>query len=264
MKKSIVIETLLLALGAILLGGTKLGLSQPVPDARSPLEERLGAVESRLAEVDSKYLTQQHLIVPRGGMIPYFGKVLPDGFVWADGQAVWPNEPWVDDALRGKPVPNMNGGRLAGGPLPGTALGTVWDKGTIPLPSFEIQGSSFKTPSLRNVFPLAPGWVFEGANLNNPAQGASYAHPDFRDGTFFLFVNRDGAAKPNIVKWVREPGLGPSLDSAYSFVRVQMNNIGRGEQALTGSQPVTLASVALSSADRNPPFVSSRWIIRVK
>jgi hypothetical protein len=49
-----------------------------------------------------------------GMCLPFFGKDLPEGYVWADGQSFWPNEEWVPDYLRGQPVPNLNGRVLRG------------------------------------------------------------------------------------------------------------------------------------------------------
>lgn len=53
-------------------------------------------------------------VIHRGMIVPYFGKDLPAGYVWADGKERWPNEGWVPVALRNDNVPNLNGRVLRG------------------------------------------------------------------------------------------------------------------------------------------------------
>jgi len=97
---------------------------------------------------------------PFGGMqlgmcVPYFGKYLPEGYVWADGQSFWPNEEWVPDYLRGKPVPNLNGRVLRGCRNGIQLLGEEGgaDSHRHPLPSHEHDLSNRMTGQISHLIP---------------------------------------------------------------------------------------------------------------
>lgn len=73
--------------------------------------------------------------IPLGVMVPFFGKDLPNGFVWADGNTVWPDQAWVPEHLRDKEkVPNMSE-QLIGGAKDGNSVGRVFEAGTLVFPN---------------------------------------------------------------------------------------------------------------------------------
>lgn len=176
--------------------------------------------------------------VPLGMMLPYFGAKLPHGFVWADGKTNWPDEPWVADHLRGKPVPDMMN-QLIGGAESAAEIGLVWDKGSINVPRKEIAGSAFKLPAQRSEekistdsqnFPRGPWVVVQRA-------GSTY---DGKHGFFWT-------------------GFGSDFDT-----RVGTYQTFPPGAALDGSFQLNYDPIPLKSPSTNPRHVCASWIIRVQ
>lgn len=94
-----------------------------LPAFKTDLDKQVESFESR---------------VPLGAMLPYFGTEPPSGFVWADGQSVWPTAEWVPDHLRGKKVPDMRQ-HLLGGAVQQSDVGVVWNAGKIPQQTVSLQ-----------------------------------------------------------------------------------------------------------------------------
>jgi len=99
-------------------------------------------------EVKVKQIDENlYMGVRLGMMVPYFGKTLPDGFVWADGQATWPDASWVPEGLRGTKVPDMRGELIGGAKTEGD-IARVYKDGKL---TFKVQGSDFALPAGENV-----------------------------------------------------------------------------------------------------------------
>lgn len=102
--------------------------------ARSITDNRLfKTVDGRLADLEER--------VPLGMMLPYFGKDLPSGFVWANGKSTWPKAGWVAEHLRGKSIPDMDRQMLGGTTVEGN-VGTVWDRGVVKGDAFSISSNA--------------------------------------------------------------------------------------------------------------------------
>jgi len=114
------------------LAKSKEGAKDELEKLRKNLNESVDSLraeqKNRVAELETR--------VPLGMMLPFFGKDLPQGFVWADGQTDWPDKDWVPMHLRktkdGKQekVPNMDS-YLIGGTTSEDQVGTVWNEGVI-------------------------------------------------------------------------------------------------------------------------------------
>lgn len=112
----------LLLLGAIV-GFTIRELRLTASSAAEP-----GASRKSDAGLIARVEALEKAAVSRGMLIPYFGKDLPDGYIWADGTKNWPDEDWVPQQLWGQPVPDMRQ-QLIGGSPSEKEVGLVWAKG---------------------------------------------------------------------------------------------------------------------------------------
>jgi hypothetical protein len=91
------------------------------PPQSDNVVDRLNALEKNYQDLKKNYDSALkgiagHLgneLVPIGAMLPYFGdpdrKVLPDGFVLADGKSTWPHNDAIPRVLWDKPIPDMTG-----------------------------------------------------------------------------------------------------------------------------------------------------------
>ena len=164
--------------------------------------------------------------VKRGMMLPYFGKDLPDGFVWADGKRNWPSDAgWLPAHLRGAPVPDMRE-YLVGGAEDETSVGKVWQSG-------KIGGGQLKPISslsqLNETFELKPP----------------------------RFPNQD------IYGMIGEVSAGPDRDMEFRNVERKFTRIQHPKYSALAAD-LSLPTYELNSRDTNPRHVMCRWIIRIQ
>jgi hypothetical protein len=182
--------------------------------------------------------------VPLGMMLPYFGKDLPKGFVWADGEARWPNKtqaPWLPAHLAGEKVPNMQG-YLVGGAMNELEVGTPYKDGKI-----TVDGSTFENSP--------PTLVDTNETLKEPKSGC--------DALAMTYIVRD---KP--------VNYGDNVVNTHWYdLRTTQ---GGAFQAQFKAHPISIKSYAyngklknkcdvkLDVQATNPRHFRCRWIIRVE
>jgi hypothetical protein len=179
--------------------------------------------------------------VPLGAMISFFGSQLPKGYVWADGQASWPNADWVPVHLRGAKVPDMRE-HFVGGAKDEAKVGGIFDKGQVTVQPFKIAGSSFAVP-MKPARLAGDGFIFRWENANS-----------FEPGT------PEPAKK--LPAWVEVKVGGSGAFMRLAPVRAFFDTpqgLVSGEHSVKGLQ-----SEPLNSAASNPRHVMCRWIIRVE
>lgn len=179
--------------------------------------------------------------VPIGAMVPFFGAKLPKGYVWADGQANWPNADWVPVHLRGAKVPDMRE-YLVGGATNEFEVGRVYDKGMLTVPEIKISGSSFTLPAKRTQHRIMGG---EGHVVKKGGLVAvvERPHDDNKDGKKGFW-------------WDGWGGVYGFRDALYETFMPS--------EALRGEKIVKSVDLLMDTSTTNPRHVMCRWIIRVK
>lgn len=210
-------------------------------------------------------------MVPLGGMIPYFGDKLPYAdpltglsrfYVWADGKTNWPDEPWVPQALRKRPVPDMMSGEY-------------FVSGGSPESCYSNEPTFSKGP----IFPGNVGGLHKDAyDLTIDSQKLKYKPLSLLNRPFGV------RSEPNDV-WVGMLGWHPPLGNPnekfygqhYTFApagsvdsgkgismqwhRVNKSTIAITDGAISGS--VTIPALDFNRQQINPPHMCARWIIRI-
>jgi len=193
-----------------------------------------------------------------GMMVPYFGKELPPGFVWADGKSKWPDSKWVPDHLRGKNVPDMSE-RVAGGAKNRSEVGEMYAGGKVTVPGAKIEGKSFQLP--------AASWE----RLKGEVDEGKHARPS-PNAWMILFENFEGQFSD--VK--RNPLTGQVIRTyKYPYVEWQQAtdsgwwhranlrplNVPIVKGDLTGGQDLPAKSIDLTQTG---PYLKCQWIIRIQ
>ena len=196
----------------------------------------LGAASKRNAVDEGLVMKVNRGVVQVGMMIPYFGKELPAGYVWADGKTEWPKEPWVPEHLmNGQLVPNMDN-QLLGGTMDITQVASVWNQGKL---TATVKGENFTIPA-------------------GDAKGGD--------------ITRQNSAVHNkasdqVVFWVKGPmsiggvqGSGGFEDALVFPSTISDTWLDFSAKAIVGTQNITHQ---LENSDSNPRHLRARWIIRV-
>ncbi|MBX9584047.1 MAG: hypothetical protein K2X87_27415 [Gemmataceae bacterium] len=182
--------------------------------------------------------------VPIGAMLPYFGATPPKGYVWADGQANWPNAAWVPQHLRGAKVPDMRE-YLVGGAKDEAAVGKDFKSGRLSVPEFAVSGGNFTIPvkdaRVEGGYTYAVVWENE-----NGIEIGKNIPPDNKLPNWFQAA-ADG----------KYPGFWMRLKMVPAAYKTPAG-------AAAGSQTITGLKIDLGSASTNPRHVMCRWIIRVE
>jgi hypothetical protein len=182
--------------------------------------------------------------VPPGMMLPYFGRDLPKGFVWADGEARWPEAPWVPSHLRGARVPDMRE-HLVGGANNEAVVGKVFKTGQLSVPEFTVDGSNFKIP------------------VNNSRVDGGYTYALVWQNEAGIEIGKNIPPDNKLPNWFQA-----AADDKYRgfWMRLQMApaTYKAPAGATAGSQKVSGLKINLDSASTNPRHVMCRWIIRVE
>jgi len=189
-----------------------------------------GQRDSKPKKIDEDLYTG----VQKGMMVPYFGKELPDGFVWADGQTNWPEEDWVPNHLRKNPVPDMRG-ELIGGASKSDDVGRRFQIGVLSLPDgflTLVRGDDSKIatgPQSTKLWGLS--YRVDDKEVNDPKHSPPYLLPD---------TNRQ----------------------MNQQVIPQVIQINVGSYALSTDK--AKAVIKLTEKTQNPSYQMCSWIIRVK
>ncbi len=179
--------------------------------------------------------------VPLGTMLPYFGAgEAPRGYAFADGKSNWPDEMWVAEHLRGKPLPDMNKSFVAGtaseleiGKRHESALVTASVSGaSVSLPSLSPKVSASQTIRTLETEKALDGWQV----LIKDKKGITHG-PGQRGGP---------PGPPYSVK-----PLDVTMPSGFSV-------------SFDGGATLTPGAVSLNPTDFTPVNYGCRWIIRVK
>jgi hypothetical protein len=178
--------------------------------------------------------------VPLGAMVPFFGAKLPKGYVWADGQASFPNADWVPTHLRGVKVPDMRE-HLVGGAKDEANVGLVYNKGQLTVPEVTVSGGSFKLP----------------ANKTETLQIAAGAGKGGHGGFVFHFDGNDNYTD------IKHGMMWNGFGGQYRGIQAMYSSFKNGE-ALQGEQKIPAVAFPLNSVQSNPRHVMCHWIIRVE
>jgi hypothetical protein len=222
--------------------------------------------------------------VPLGAMLPYFGAVPPKGYVFADGSSTWPNEPWVAEHLRGKPVPDMRA-KMASGALSTGEVGQVWDQGRIKVGAagFGLAANGSVPTGRTHKIDHLYGYVAQcyrkanGTNATLHYPGVSY-HPEVHDFTGFPFGGNANNYRPpgRILTGAEAADVLPAdrgvrgtdpnkeyfiINPLHAHIEQRQSDIEYYslQYNLTG-----MHSVALNNRDTLPLSVVSHYIIRVE
>lgn len=241
------------------------------------LERRLAALQDQLKmqtnlaarlvalETDMERLSERQralakraipgALIPVGAMIPYFGKRLPEGFVWADGcpdsadgdrgECDWPDE------LYGEGVPSMADMLLGGTDTP-EEVGSVWNSGKVQTPQYVVDGNSFRLPDVRN-------------------QDGSIKPPP--DSWFLMFEKRGNTKKVSdaqfhdkLKSFTRDIKGRNSTEVRMKLVEAQgkYDRTTYPETKMQGGKTLPKQDLRFDTAASNPRHVRCRWIIRIK
>ena len=240
-------------------------LKEQLTKTRTNLAAHLGALEDDLQQLLNRQRALEKraipgALIPVGAMIPYFGKHLPEGFVWADGcadsadgekaECSWPEQ------LLGEGVPNMAGTLLGGAHTP-EEVGSVWNSGKIQTPEYEVKGESFSLPEARNqtenIELPKDSWFlkFEKREESEDQSDAEF-HNSLKDFTK-KFESTKQEGKPKIKVWMKLVQAGGTYqNTTYPDTTIQ------------GSQTLGEHELGFDTADANPRHLRCRWIIRIK
>jgi len=181
--------------------------------------------------------------VPIGAMIPYLGTddTLPEGYVFADGKARWPESDWVPKHLRGERVPDMTR-QLVGGAGKQSDVGLVFDKGRVPLPTMKVNAAKFEVETKQERLGKN-GFVLQWTNPG----GWHIEQPD-------------PEKKPMPVLHIKmyKDGYWTTMQTHKAFSTAPTGKL-KGEHEIKD-----LKSKPLNSPESNPRHVMCRWIIRVR
>jgi hypothetical protein len=207
-----------------------------LPDRISALEEKVRALEKAVQPAANprvepgRDVPSPQVGVPLGAILPYFGKVLPNGFLWADGESTWPNAEWVPHHLRGKRVPDM-AEYLVGGTRDSQRVG-VAAHGVLRLQGSEIPASFF-----------LPKWNEYSIPVGSDRDDIGYLG---------VFTGRRDANK----SWNAAGGVFHAVQAKYKTIPEN--------QRIEFSVRVPGSVIDLDTPDTLPRHIKARWIIRVK
>jgi len=215
--------------------------------------------------------------VPLGTMLPWFGGgTAPAGYVFADGNSTWPDESWVPQHLRGKPVPNMEA-RAAFGAGAEDAVGSHQDAGSfsyrpvITLPSLRTTGSA--NYSIWGLKPERQALNGDGSFLRfSPGQEDRFKADWSISGVHLWTHNGDGVIQ-NYGHAGGPFGRGANsrqLAGATLLTRTEFGTISGVRYRNDGSprwnrdnRTITLDRLSMTLDSDQLPHVKVRWIIRV-
>jgi uncharacterized membrane protein len=252
-------------------------------DAADLASKDAGEISRRLERIDD---FADEIRVPLGTMLPYFAAALPkDGrWVWADGKKTWPDDAsWVPEGLKGKPVPDMTKGLLVGGSTPDVSVGEVWNKGVLTVPASNVSGSVFSIASVADERPLGPGSEQSAINSKFPYPFFYYLLDKTRP------IERDRAITPadvtqSDVNNIAATGVGPrpfgrghpnpvtqaarfnylTDDPYFISLAVDLHHFAKAGPSISGATSFKDINIQMNTSAGNPPFVTARWIIRIK
>jgi hypothetical protein len=203
-----------------------------------------GAFKKAIAASEMKTeakIEQLSDIVPLGTMLPYLGKDLPAGFVWADGAATFPNADWVPAHLRAAKIPDAR--------------------------EFLVGGAKDES---------GVGRTFNGGKILVNGNGFSLGAPTLKDVGLVTVKNREGTADLHVrgLVWL---GPGGKESNTENNDHVILHDVGSGKlvpqfilrefstKAYEYPRQINGAvEISFNNPASNPRHVMCRWIIRVK
>jgi hypothetical protein len=192
--------------------------------------------------------------IPLGAMIPYFGVKAPRGYVFADGEAHWPNAEWVPEHLRGAKVPDMRE-HLVGGAKNETDVGGMFTKGKLTVEGYTVNGASFNLPPAKQTRVNGDIKPHKSKFDPDPAGFMILMENYGEVGGFQQTFGKGVHPRFNIA----EPGTG--WENRIHLTPLVVPTL---EGTLNGQQPLPARTVGLTSPEQNPPHLMCRWIIRVE